>query len=162
MNMPGSSPEKPERRWLTRLVHTIFRFTRPMTLGVRGIVLTEDDRVFLVRHTYTPGWQLPGGGVEADESLEQALAKELSEEGNIVMTGRPTLVGVYFNRHVSRRDHVAVYLVRAFSQSAPRPPDREIAECGFFPLSALPEATTKGTRARIAEALEGREKPTDW
>ncbi|MEM9842987.1 MAG: NUDIX domain-containing protein, partial [Pseudomonadota bacterium] len=35
-----------------------------MTLGVRAIVENAEGQVLLVRHTYTPGLYLPGGGVE--------------------------------------------------------------------------------------------------
>ena len=154
--------ERPERRWVTWIAHTIFRFTRPMTLGVRGIVVDGANRVFLVRHTYVPGWHLPGGGVDAGETLEEALAKELSEEGHIRLAGRPVLHGMFFNAHVSRRDHVAVYVVRAFVQERPRQPDKEIAEAGFFPLDALPESTTKGTRARLGEVFGGMEPSSRW
>lgn len=160
--MSAYSPERQEWRWRTRLFHLYFRLARPMTLGVRAIVLDDGNNVFLVRHTYVPGWHLPGGGVEAGEALEEALAKELREEGNIEMTERPHLVGVYFNRRISRRDHVAVYVVRNFRQSAPRLPDREIAECGFFSLDSLPETTTASTRQRLAEALGSGERPLDW
>jgi ADP-ribose pyrophosphatase YjhB (NUDIX family) len=144
------------------LFHKSFLLTRGMTLGTRALVLDGDGKVFLIRHTYVPGWQLPGGGVEVGETLRQSLERELAEEGNIEITGEPRLLGVYFNGHVSRRDHVAVYVVRDFRQTAPRPPDREIAASGFFPADALPPDTTRGTRDRIREALGLRAVTAHW
>jgi 8-oxo-dGTP pyrophosphatase MutT (NUDIX family) len=142
--------------------HLYFRLTRAMTLGVRAAVLDGEGCVFLVRHTYTPGWHLPGGGVEVGESLEEALAKELREEASIRMTGSPRLHGVFFNRPLSPRDHVAVYVVREFAVEGTRQPDREIAEGGFFKLDALPEETTTGTRRRLDEIIRGLQPPSDW
>lgn len=150
------------RRLAGRLLHLYFRLRRGMTLGVRAAVLTEAGEVLLVRHTYTPGWHMPGGGVEPDETLHDALAKELREEANIALTGPVALHGVFLNRHVSRRDHVAVFVVRAFTQSASKQPDREIAEARFFPLSALPEKTTPATRRRLAEIVDGNALPDEW
>ena len=72
------------------------------------------NRVFLVKHSYVTGWYLPGGGVEVGESFLDALKRELVEEGRIEMSGEPVLHGVFFNSHVSRRDHVAVYVVQKF------------------------------------------------
>lgn len=150
------------RRLAGKTLHLYFRLRRGMTLGVRAAVLNEAGEVLLVRHTYTPGWHLPGGGVEPDETLVDALAKELREEGNIALAGPATLHGVFLNRHVSDRDHVAVFIVRAFTQTAPKQPDREIAEARFFPLAALPEKITPGTRRRLTEIVEGTVPPDKW
>ena len=72
------------------------------------------------------------------------------------------LHGVFFNAHVSRRDHVAVFVVRAFHQDKPPQPNREIIEHRFFPVDALPEDTTPGTRRRIAEVLQGARTAERW
>ena len=147
---------------LRRVLHLYWWFARGMTLGVRGVVLDGDDRVFLVKHGYVSGWHLPGGGVEVGEALRDALARELMEEGRIELLGEPSLHGVFLNRHVSRRDHVAIYVVRHFRQDRLPEPNREIAACGFFAAGALPPDTTQGTRLRIAEVLENSEKIATW
>ena len=101
---------------LRRTFHLYWRLARGMTLGVRAVVLDGDNRVFLVKHSYVAGWHLPGGGVEVGESFRDALRRELMEEGRIELSGEPALHGLFFNSHVSRRDHVAVYMVRQFRQ----------------------------------------------
>ena len=93
--------------------------------------------------------------MEVGETFEEALARELAEEANVLLDGSPTLHGVFFNRHASRRDHVAVYVVRRFRVSGERAPDREIVAARFFPVAALPPDATRGTRSRLAEVLEG-------
>jgi 8-oxo-dGTP pyrophosphatase MutT (NUDIX family) len=147
---------------LRRIFHLYWRLVRAMTLGVRAVVLDESNRVFLVKHSYISGWYLPGGGVEVGESFAEALRRELMEEGCIEMTGEPVLHGVFFNSHVSRRDHVAVYVVRKFRQQRMPEPNHEIVACGFFDVAALPEDTTPGTRLRIAEVIEGRAPIETW
>jgi ADP-ribose pyrophosphatase YjhB (NUDIX family) len=146
---------------IRRFLHLYWRFRRGMTLGVRGVVLRGEE-VLLVRHGYTPGWHLPGGGVEPGESFEAALAKELLEEGNVRMTGAPRLHGLFQNPNASARDHVAVYVVREFTYEGPPAPNFEIQESKFFPLAALPEGTTQATRRRLAEVIEGTAPPSQW
>jgi 8-oxo-dGTP pyrophosphatase MutT (NUDIX family) len=133
-----------------------------MTLGVRAVVLDRDNRVFLVQHSYVAGWHLPGGGVETGETFGDALRRELAEEGRIELTGNPALHGLFFNSHVSRRDHVAVYIVKEFRQDRLPEANREIVACGFFDAAALPADTTEGTRLRIAEVLENRTAISTW
>jgi len=147
---------------MRRIMHFYWRFSRPMTLGVRGVVLDSKGQVFLVRHSYAPGWHFPGGGVEAGEASIDALARELLEEGNIRIAGSPQLHGLFFNAAHSRRDHVAVYVVREFEWPSPTVPTWEIPECGFFPTSKLPEATTEATRRRLEEILYGTPATVRW
>ncbi len=110
-----------------------------------------------------PGWQFPGGGVEIGETAQEALERELAEEGNIELTGAcRSCRSIHFNRKASRRDHVAFYLVESFRQAAPKLPDREIAEAGFFPLDQLPDETTPATLRRIAEVFGGAPVSPDW
>jgi ADP-ribose pyrophosphatase YjhB (NUDIX family) len=145
-----------------RVFHGVFLLTRPLTFGVRAAVFDAQDRVFLVRHTYVPGWHFPGGGVEVGESAAEALRKELREEGNIVLPGPPRLFALYHNRQGTKRDHVALYVVTEFDQTAPRQPDREIAETGFFALNALPEGVTRATLRRLAEIAGTSEPAETW
>jgi len=147
---------------IRRLMHLYWSFARGLTLGVRAVVIDEQGRIFLVKHSYIGGWHLPGGGVETGETLLDALIRELAEEGNIEPTAPPVLHGVFFNDRTSRRDHVAVYVLRDFRQTAEPVPGREIIAHGFFPAADLPNDTTAGTRARIIEVIGGAPVGERW
>jgi 8-oxo-dGTP pyrophosphatase MutT (NUDIX family) len=139
------------------------RFRRGMTLGVRAAVFDGEGRVFLVRHSYIPGWYLPGGGVEPGETLAAALGRELMEEGGIVLDRPAELFGLYLNRHISRRDHVALFVARDWRQPRqPKLPNLEIVDCGFFTLDDLPDGTTAATRRRLVEIRKGTAASSEW
>ena len=160
--MSDSQPPRKAARLLSWGLHTYWRFSRGMTLGVRAVVLDQQSQVFLIRHTYVPGWHLPGGGVETGETAVDALGRELREEACIAIDEPPTLAGVFFNRKMSRRDHVLVYVIRRFTVLEVKQPDREIAEAGFFPVHRLPEDTSPATRRRLNEIVTGSPMPTTW
>lgn len=155
----GRPPEM--RSWrsrlITRIVHTWFAFTRSMTLGVRAACFDADGRVFLLRHSYVPGWHMPGGGVERGQTAEEALRRELMEEGNLEVEGGLELRAVYFNPRTSKRDHVVFYRCQV-RQLTPKLPDMEILEAGFFALDDLPNGVTAATRRRLNE-IAGIEEP---
>ena len=147
---------------IRRLMHLYWRFSRGATLGSRAMVIDGTGRIFLVKHSYVDGWHLPGGGVETGETLLAALTRELAEEGNILLTAPPRLHGVFFSQRVSRRDHVALYIVREFRQDAQPVPKHEIIAHGFFAPDALPDGVSRATRARIAEVLGGAAVSELW
>lgn len=144
-----------------RITPMLRRLRSGMTLGVRIAVL-DGDRVLLVRHGYTKGWHLPGGGVDVGETAEAAARRELMEETGCEALGTPMLAGLFFNPKIGGRDHVALFVCRSFRQGAKPAANAEIMESGFFARSELPEATTKSTRRRLAEIFDGAETSQRW
>ncbi len=148
------------RKWLFQ---RYFRATRCLTLGVRAVVRDEEGRICLIRHTYMPGWALPGGGVEKLETVEETLRHELLDEAAIRLLTRPHLFGIYANHAFFPNDHVLIYTVNPGEyERLPWRPSREVAEMGFFPPEDLPEGTTPGTRRRIEEVVRGQPPAECW
>lgn len=137
------------------VIHTWFRLSRGATLGVRILAIDAQERVCLVRHTYLPGWHLPGGGVERGEHALEAAIKEAREEAGLIIAPEDLhLVSIHTNFAYFKGDHVLLYRATAWREELT---DRahEIAEHGFFPLTDLPKGTTASTHRRLAEAHGG-------
>ena len=91
------------------------RITRGMTLGVRAMLLADNASCWCGTAT-CPGWYFPGGGVDAGENVREALVREMREEAGAVLTGPAELFGLYRNAHADVRDHVALFVCRAWEQ----------------------------------------------
>jgi ADP-ribose pyrophosphatase YjhB (NUDIX family) len=146
---------------ITPVFRAWWRLRRPMTLGVRGVALDQSGAVLLVRHTYSSGWHLPGGGVERGETALDAAVREMAEEGGVEALEPPHLIGFYANHANFPNDHIALYRFDHWRPCAPRAAN-EIAERGFFLPSALPDAATPGTRRRLAELFAGAPVSANW
>lgn len=59
-----------------------WRFYKPRHNGV-GVLIRHDDQVLAVRHSYRPGFTIPGGGMNRRESPRQTAVRELAEELSI-------------------------------------------------------------------------------
>jgi len=145
-----------------RLFHWWFLLSRPLTLGVRVIVPDDQGRVLLVKHTYVPGWHLPGGGVDRGETTMQAAVRELFEEACLRPLGELRLMSVHANREASRRDHVLVYVCDRFEFERPFERNGEIADIGFFARHDLPGDTSRGTLTRLSEFWDGAPASPYW
>lgn len=149
-------------RILDKPFRLLWRMQRALTLGAQGVVIDTGNRVLLVRHGYRPGWHFPGGGVEWNETVEDALTRELSEEAGVTLTGRPRLHGLFTNFEKFPGDHIAVFLVREWSRPVVPPANAEIRESGFFATDAMPEGTSPATARRVAEIFSGEPLSPRW
>lgn len=149
-------------RLLRGILRPWWRLTRGLTLGAQGVIIDANSKVLLIRHRYRPGWYFPGGGVERNETVSTALARELEEEAGVVLTAPPEFHGLFANIENFPGDHIALFLVRAWEQPTIPVPSVEIAEQGFFALDQLPDGTSGGTRRRLAEIFEGAAKSERW
>src|SRR5687768_7672834 len=65
------------------------------TIGVFASIFDEAERILCVRRNYPPyNWTTPGGRVEAGESLETALIREVFEETGYQVEPK-FVIGVY-------------------------------------------------------------------
>jgi len=146
----------------SKLLHVFFRVHRGLTIGVRAVVRSKDGKFLLVRHTYTSGWHFPGGGVEVNETAEEALARELEQETGLHLIGSPNVHGIFFNESVSKHDHVLVYLCGTRDDAPLKSTSLEIAEVGFFALGHLPDDIDQGTKRRLQEITKKAQISRKW
>ena len=162
MTWTNEKKPRPTRPIFSRTLHTYFLMRRGLTLGVRAIVRSDDGKFLLIRHTYTPGWHFPGGGVEKGKTIELALSDELLQEVGLKIVGKPVLHGIFHNNGVTERDHVVAYICDVEGDIEVKPKSMEIAEIGFFDSEDLPSDTDLGTVRRIKEVVLGQDKSENW
>ena len=102
-----------------------------------------------------------GGGVEKGETVEEAVARELVEEAGVILAGRPRLISMHSNGGNFRGDHVLLYRVDEW-EMATATSRGEILRVDWFHTHDLPQAATRGTRARLAEMLDGGPPDLFW
>jgi ADP-ribose pyrophosphatase YjhB (NUDIX family) len=116
--------------------------------------IERDGHILLARRRDIGWWNLPGGGLERGETVDEALRRELREEiGAEVEIVR--LSGIYSK---PRKDEVVLtFLCRLApgAEHALRTTD-EVSEIGWFAPGDLPPDLLPKHRERVADALAGR------
>jgi 8-oxo-dGTP diphosphatase len=132
---------------------------RPILLGVRSLVI-RDDQVLLIRHRAgKKPWSLPGGGVDRHERMAEAARREVFEEAGVSVRVE-RLLGLYDTFHGEYSSYIAVYICTAFGEPHPRE-SIEIAEVAFFPMQQLPGGLDDGSQRRIEEYVAGKHGISD-
>jgi 8-oxo-dGTP pyrophosphatase MutT (NUDIX family) len=121
---------------------------RPTTRGVK-CVLTDGDRVLLVRHTYGDRrWDLPGGTLSTGEDPERAARREMAEELGIELGAVRSLGMIH-----ARLNHGADELHCFQSELPERRLTLELAElqaARWFPRTRLPDDLARYVRRVLA------------
>jgi 8-oxo-dGTP diphosphatase len=116
-------------------------------IGVFAVII-EDDKILLGRRRDIDWWNLPGGGMELGETVDEALRREVLEETGLeVRVGR--LIGVYSKPQ--KQEVVLTFLCQveggALTETA------ETRECRYFAPDALPARTLPKHVERVRDAF---------
>jgi len=124
---------------------------RPRTRGVK-VVLRNDGRVLLVRHTYGDrDWDLPGGTANRNEDPADTVVREMREElGVSPMTLRAMRATNW--RPSRKRDEVTLFVADVPDREL-RVEAAEIAATRWVSPDAIPDGTARLARAAIARAF---------
>ena len=126
-------------------------------IGAAALILAENGRVLLVRHTYGPlTRELPGGASEPGESVVETALRELREETGLQAVAE-SLTGIYWNPE--RDAHHFVFRCRPFDDREPAPSSNEVSDCGFWLPDDLPRPISDFTVRRIQDALTAPPQP---
>lgn len=115
-------------------------------------IIERGGEYLLARRRDIGWWNLPGGGLEAGETVEQGLAREAQEEIGVAIR-IVRLVGVYSKPQ--KNEVVLTFLCKLADDAEPTTSD-EISEVGWFPPTALPEQTLPKHRQRVLDAALGQ------
>ncbi|MFC6018245.1 NUDIX domain-containing protein [Plantactinospora solaniradicis] len=123
-----------------------------------AVFFDDDDRVLLVDPTYKEFWNLPGGGVDADETPRAACVREVREELGLDASIGPLLVVAW----TANGPDGKVFFV---FDGGVLPPDRraaivldpaELAEYAFVPVERARSLLSEPQWALLAEVLAAR------
>jgi 8-oxo-dGTP pyrophosphatase MutT (NUDIX family) len=133
---------------LFRLFLTVRALLAPSVLGVAAAIYDAQGRVLLVRHSYNPGWRLPGGGVNRGEPPLAAIRREMAEE--VGLSGGEAAFFALYSGRAGWATHV-VALYRFSGAATAFRPNWEIRETCFADPAAPPDGCTAATLRRLAE-----------
>ncbi len=127
-------------------------------LAVGAVVLRGDGAVLLVRRATPPAmgtWTLPGGKVEAGETLEEAVVREVAEETGLDVTPHAIVETIELARE-GYSYRIVDFVCRYSSDTLPRAADDVDAVRWVFPedliaLALTPEVLRVIARARRIE-----------
>jgi 8-oxo-dGTP diphosphatase len=122
-------------------------------LGV-NVAILQEGKVLLTKQRDFEVWCLPGGEVEAGESLAQAALREAREEVSLEIQ-LLRLVGIHSRPEwLSCGSHVVVFAARIIAGELSIQA-QEVLEAGLFSLPELPTDMLAGHRQQIEDAIHG-------
>ena len=121
--------------------------TAQFRIAVSALIF-DGERVLLAHRRDSDWWNLPGGGMEIGETVDEAIRREVREETGLeVEVGQ--LVGVYSKPQKQE----VVLTFRCHVLSGVPVATEEMSECRYFAPHDLPANTLPKHRQRVEDAL---------
>ncbi|MCX9193540.1 NUDIX hydrolase [Carbonactinospora thermoautotrophica] len=120
----------------------------------------ENDRVLLVRPSYKPGWDIPGGYLHPGETPTQAAAREVHEELGIKPPIGPLLVADWAPHPAEGDKLLFVFdggILTPEHRAQIRLDPAEIAEYAFHDPALLGHLLIPRLARRLTTAVEARQ-----
>ena len=125
------------------------------------VAIIDDGRILLTKREDFEVWCLPGGGVEAGESVAQAAVREAREETGLEVE-LTRLVGLYSRPFMNHGgSHIILFAARPIGGML-RPAPHEVLKAAYFDRSSLPDPILHGDRQKILDALDGVGGSVAW
>ncbi len=132
--------------------------------GAAGAIL-EQGKILLIRHRATGKWQVPGGMQNLDESVTEALQREIREELNLTLQ-IGELVSIFsgpaWNIDLPNGDktqQLTLFFTMTGKISDIRPQCDEVSDYAFFDLHQIPDNTFRCCQQKIHDLLHFTGKP---
>lgn len=116
-------------------------------------VIEHEGKYLLARRRDIGWWNLPGGGLEYGETVDEGMAREVMEEVCLTVTIE-RVVGIYSKPR--KNEVVVTFLCHVAPESGPPGTSDEVSEVGWFAADALPEKFLPKHRQRLLDALSGK------
>jgi ADP-ribose pyrophosphatase YjhB (NUDIX family) len=121
------------------------------SVSVAGVVVDSRERIMIIRRHDNGEWQIPGGVLELDESIQDGVRREIQEEtGVMVQVGR--LTGIYKNM----RQAVVALVFRCAPESGDAQPTAEASEVRWITREQATEMMTPAFVVRVLDAFADR------
>jgi len=117
-------------------------------IGVFALIFDDEGRILLGHRRDVDWWNLPGGGMEAGETVDEALCREVREE-----TGLDVAVGQLVGVYSKPQKQEVVLAFRSHVIGGTLQPTEETRESRYFAPDSLPTNTLPKHRQRIEDAL---------
>ncbi len=134
-------------------------------MGAGCLFFDEQGNVLLVKPTYKPGWEIPGGGVEKNESPKQCCQREIQEELGLERKIGKLLV-VDYNNETDEKTESLMFIFDGGSLTSSEIKSihlgqDELSEFQFFAADTLPKDMVPALRNRVLMAWQQKTQDTD-